>query len=276
MKRIGFIGGGKMAEAIISGIIKAGLYKSDEVYVTDIAIERLNYLKEKYSINTIFGEAKEDSATNELYEKVDIVVLAIKPQFAKSVLLKLKDISKSSDKLIISIMGGVTLSMIESYLDSAVIRVMPNTPMLVNMGASGIALGKKADKTHSDIAYAIFSALGISYIVDEKLIDPLTSVSGTGPAYTYMFIEALSDGGVLMGLPRELAKTLAAQTVMGAAKMVLETGEHPGKLKDNVCSPGGATIAGVRALEAGAFRGTVMNAVEAGKLRMEEVGKKVE
>lgn len=274
-KKVGFIGGGQMGEAIIRGLLKAGLCDARDIYVMDILDSRLQYLKESFQVT----QSSSDRGTGYKYlvENCDIIVLAIKPQVLKEVMECLKDIPWTGDKLIISIVGGARISGIEKYVPSVpVIRVIPNTPMLVNIGASGISLGQHAAKEHGNLAMRIFEALGVAYLVPENLIDPITSISGTGPAYVYMFIEALADGGVEMGLSREMAQTLAAQTVMGAAKMVLETGEHPGRLKDNVCSPGGATIAGVRALEQGGFRGIVMNAVEAGKTRMEEVGKKAE
>ncbi len=276
-KKIGFIGGGQMAEAILSGMIKGELCQGSDIVVSDIVEQRLSYLKEKYKINTFEDDCVNDSGCLKIIDHSDIIILAIKPQFIKPILENLKKGFWRKDQLIISIVGGVKLSFIESYItDTPVIRVIPNTPMLVNMGASGIAVGKNAKESHGETALTIFNALGIGYIVDEKLIDAVTSVSGTGPAFAYMFIEAMADGGVEMGLTRAMAQALAAQTLMGAAKMVLETGEHPGRLKDNVCSPGGATIAGVRALEQGGFRGIIMNAVEAGKIRMEEVGKKAE
>ena len=276
-KKIGFIGGGQMAEAILSGMIKGGLGQESDIYVSDISEERLSYLEEKYKVNTLVNDPVRDTGCLKIIDTSDIVILAIKPQYTKSILENLKKGFWRKDQLVISIIGGVKLSFIEDYItETPVIRVIPNTPMLVNMGASGIALGKNAKGSDGETAMTIFNALGIGYVVDEKLIDAVTSVSGTGPAFAYMFIEAMADGGVEMGLPRAMAQSLAAQTLMGAAKMVLETGEHPGKLKDNVCSPGGATIAGVRALEQGGFRGIIMDAVEAGKVRMEEVGKKAE
>ncbi|HMM21939.1 MAG TPA: pyrroline-5-carboxylate reductase [Selenomonadales bacterium] len=274
-RKIGFIGGGQMGEAIIRGLLKAGLCVAQDIHVMDILASRLQYLKDKFQVT----QSRSDRNTGYAYlaENCDIIVLAVKPQVLKEVMEYLKDISWTGDKLIISIVGGAKTTAIEKYVPGIpVVRVIPNTPMLVNIGASGVALGQRATQEHGRLALQIFEALGIAYVVPEHLIDPITSVSGTGPAYVYMFIEALADGGVEMGLSREMAQALAAQTVMGAAKMVLETGEHPGRLKDNVCSPGGATIAGVRALEQGGFRGIVMDAVEAGKVRMEEVGKKAE
>ncbi len=203
-------------------------------------------------------------------------MFSIKPQSLQEVLKYVENLKWTEKHLVISIVGGAKTSTIEKVLKKArIVRVIPNTPMLVGIGASGVARGTFATKEDAEFVHSLFSSLGVSFIVSENLIDSITAVSGCGPAYVYMMIEAMADGGVDMGLSREIAQSLAAQTVMGAAKMVLETGEHPGKLKDKVCSPGGSTIAGVKALEQGKFRGTIINAIEAGKVRMEEVGKKI-
>lgn len=274
-KKIGFIGGGQMGGAIIKGLLKSGLCYPEDIYVMDILESRLEYLDKTLQI--VNSSSDKETAYTYLVEHCDIVILAIKPQVLKEVLKYIKDAPWKENHLVISIVGGAKISAIEKYLDHIpVVRVIPNTPMLVNIGASGLALGKNASQEHGICALHIFQALGIAYLVPEQLIDPITSVSGCGPAYIYMLIEAMADGGVEMGLTREMAQTLAAQTVMGAAKMVLETGDHPGKLKDNVCSPGGSTIAGVKSLERDGFRGTIINAIGAGKARMEQVGKLAE
>ncbi len=269
--KIGFIGAGQMAEAIFSGLLRSEIFKSDEVYLTDISKPRLDLMKEKHGVSNIF------IADDDGYEKViadcDLIMFSIKPQFASDLLAKIGTKFRK-EQTVVSIMGGVPLSFLEEKIhNSKIVRVMPNTPMLVNEGASGIALGRGCGDAEGNLMKKLFSAVGTCYILPESLIDPLTGVSGAGPAYCYMFIEALADGGVKMGLPRQMAMELAAQTLIGSAKMVLETGEHPGKLKDNVCSPGGGTIAGVYALEKGAFRATVIDAVEGCITRMREVGK---
>lgn len=275
-KKIGFVGTGQMGEAILRGVLSAGLFEPDDIYVMDVLDNRLQYLKENFKITHLSSD--KNTAYNYIVDNCDIVLLCIKPQVSKDVLKYIKDCNWNKEKhVIISIMGGIKTSFIEQYLpDIPVVRVIPNTPMLVNIGASGVAPGKSASHSHAQLVYDIFKTLGVSYLVEEKFIDPITAISGCGPAYVYMMIEAMADGGVDLGLPREMAQTLAAQTVMGSAKMVLDIDEHPGRLKDKVCSPGGSTIAGVKALEQGAFRGTIMNAIEAGKIRMEEVGKKEE
>lgn len=274
-KKIGFIGGGQMGEAIIRGLLKANLFRPEDIYVMDILDSRLQYLKDNFQITQ--SSSDRNTGYNYLVENCDIILLAIKPQVLKEVLEYIQTAPWNKNQFIISIVGGGKTSSIEKYLkEFPVVRVIPNTPMLVNIGASGIALGKFATEEQGDIALHIFQKLGVAVKVTENLIDPITSVSGTGPAYVYMFIEALADGGVEMGLTREIAQTLAAQTVMGAAKMVLETTEHPERLKDRVCSPGGATIAGVRVLEEGGFKGLIMKAVDAGRTRMEQVGRQAD
>ncbi len=274
-KKIGFIGGGQMGGAIIGGLLKAGLFESKDVYVMDILQSRLDFLKEKFNITN--SSSDRASGYEYLVKNCDIILLAIKPQSLQEVLQSTGVLNFREGQLVVSIVGGAKTATIEKALKEVhVVRVIPNTPMLVNIGASGVAKGKFADQQDVELVNKMFSALGVSFIVPEHLIDPITAVSGAGPAYVYMFIEAMADGGVEAGLPRDVAQALAAQTVMGAAKMVLETGEHPGRLKDNVCSPGGCTIAGVRALEKGGFRGAIMDCVEAGKVRMEEVGRKAE
>jgi pyrroline-5-carboxylate reductase len=189
----------------------------------------------------------------------------------------LGDIAPAADtsKLVISIAAGITIGRIEKLLtgNPRVIRVMPNTPALVLAGAAGIAAGTSAGKDDLDIAQEIFNAVGRAVVVEEKLMDAVTGLSGSGPAYVFMIIDALSDAGVKAGLPRPLALELAAQTVFGSAKMVLETKEHPAKLRDMVTSPGGTTIEGLHALEKGKLRATLMNAVEAATARSRELGK---
>jgi len=274
-KKIGFIGGGQMGGAIIGGLLNAGLFESEDIYVMDILPQRLEYLKSIYNINN----SSSDSAKGYKYltDNCDIILFAVKPQSLQEVLHSIEILNWQEKHLVVSIVGGAKTSSIEKALkDVHVVRVIPNTPMLVNIGASGVSRGKFATQEDAELVHGLFSALGVSFIVPEHLIDPITAVSGAGPAYVYMFIEAMADGGVEMGIPRDVAQALAAQTVMGAAKMVLDSTEHPGRLKDNVCSPGGCTIAGVRALEKGCFRGTIMDAIEAGKVRMEEVGKKAD
>ena len=265
-----------MVEAIFSGMLSSGLVSKENVYITDISDSRLSYLKENYGINVIHSkESFENQGNLELLDVADVVIIGTIPQAAAGILT---DIAPKMDErmpVVLSIMGGVTLDYIENYVKKAhVIRIMPNTPMLVQQGAAGVALGKNATEEDGKIALEIFNSVGRAYLLPESLIDPLTSVSGCGPAYAAMFIQAMADGGVEMGLPRNMAVELAAKTLIGTGTMVLEKGLHPEILKDNVCTPGGGTIAGVRALEAGGFRGVVMDAVEGGMKRMIEVAEK--
>lgn len=272
-KKIGFIGGGRMGEAIFSGIMSAGLVPPEDMYVADIRKERQKELQEIYGIIPIDAGA-DNSGIKQMLANVDIVFLAVQPQSAAVLLEDVKDYFDPKKHILVSIMGGVTLAFLQEYLtETPVIRVMPNTPMTVNAGCSGISLGKNAAQIHGDIALELFEAIGIAYLLPENLIDPLTGISGCGPAFCAVFIQALADGGVELGLPRDMAIKIAAQTVVGTGKMVLATNEHPEILKDNVCTPGGGTIAGVRALEMRAFRGTVISAVEDSVARMREVAK---
>jgi pyrroline-5-carboxylate reductase len=266
-KKIAFLGGGNMAEALIKGILAAGAAKAGQMSVTDVSIERLEYLKKTYGI--IVQKNNKDAVSG-----ADVVLLCVKPQVIDKVLEEIAPAADSS-KLVISIAAGITLGRIEKSLTSnpRIVRVMPNTPALVLAGAAALAAGKTATAADVAIAQQIFGAVGRAVVVEEKLMDAVTGLSGSGPAYVFMIIDALSDAGVKEGLPRQLALELAAQTVYGAAKMVLETKEHPGKLRDMVTSPGGTTIEGLHALEKGKLRATLMNAVEAATARSKELGK---
>jgi len=201
----------------------------------------------------------------------DVIVLAVKPHIIQSAC---EDVAKvDTQALVISIAAGIKLAQLEKHLPGRrVIRVMPNTPCLVGEASSGISLGSLATEEDSNTVKRIFGAVGLAVVVAENLLDAITGVSGSGPAYVFQFIEALSDGGVRAGLPRAIATQLAAQTVKGAAEMVLQTGKHPGELKDAVTSPGGTTIAGVEALEKGGFRATTISAVLATTKRSMQLG----
>lgn len=271
--KFGFIGAGRMAEAILSGLISKGVSSPSDIYATDISEKLLDEIRSKYEITAI-PNGPSGNGIAELLSLAEVIFLAVKPQYAASIL---RDAGKlfTPRHTVISIMGGVSTDTIEAYIPSSpVVRVMPNTPMLVCEGAAGICAGKSASREHAELALNLFSKLGRAYALPEALMNPLTGVSGCGPAFVYMLIEALADGGVFAGLPRDIALELAAQTVIGAGKMALETGRHPGVLKDEVCSPGGATIAGVASLEASGFRGAVIGAVSAAVERMGEVGRK--
>lgn len=264
--KIAFIGGGNMAEAIIKGMIAGGT-PAEAILVSEPVGARRGYLSSTYGVITTGnnGDAARSCAT---------IILAVKPQQAASVCAALSgDIN--SGHLLVSIMAGVSCRAIEGFFTNSprVVRVMPNTPSLVLAGAAAAAAGNLATAEDMAKVAGIFSLVGCCYKVEEKLMDAVTGLSGSGPAYVLTFIEALADGGVKNGLPRDTALNLAIQTVLGTAKLLAETGEHPGSLRDKVTSPGGTTIAGLHALEKGSFRATVMNAVEAATARSQELGK---
>lgn len=267
INKISFIGGGNMAEAIIKGLLKdnAGV----QMMVAEIALERRVYLTDTYPGIKVIDNAAEAAGFGE------IVILAIKPQQATSVLTSLER-SLSPNQLIVSIMAGIRAHTIEEALEpgTRVVRVMPNTPALVGEGATAICGGRKATATDLDKTETIFAQIGQVVRIEEKLMDAVTGLSGSGPAFVCMFIEALTDAGVKNGIPRAIAEKLAVQTVLGTAKLVHESGDHPALLRDKVTSPGGTTIAGMHALEVGAFKGTVMNAVDVATQRSKELAGK--
>jgi len=260
-----------MAEAMLSGLLKAGLHP-DNVKVSEPVEARRQYMNKEFGV-----ECKD--ANHEIAQMSDVVIMAVKPQVLETVLRDLQDRAERNPRiascLIISIVAGKKLSFYAQFLPSTrVARVMPNTPALVGCGASCYVVNDLCAEEDASRVEAIMSKCGIvERVANEALLDAVTGLSGSGPAYVYLLIEAMSDGGVRMGLPRPTATRLAAQTVMGAGKMALTMDKHPGELKDAVTSPGGTTIAGVHALEAGAFRGTVINAVEAATRRSQELGR---
>ena len=264
--KLGFIGCGKMATALAEGVLKAGVYTKDEIFVTDKFPSAVKKLVEKHG----FHAAADNSA---LAAAADAVLLCVKPGDALEALRSARE--QLSGKLVISILAGITLEVLQEAAceNVRVIRVMPNTPALIHKGAAAYSLGQSATDADAAIVEKIFSAVGIVFRVKEELLDAVTGLSGSGPAYIYVVIEALADAGVLMGLPRDLAQHLAAQTVSGAAEMVLQTGLHPAQLKDQVTSPGGTTIAGLEALEAAGIRSAFLSGVRAATERSRELGK---
>ena len=264
--KIGFLGAGKMANALAKGFINAGLVKKNQMFAADpVAAAREHFAAET---------GAETFASNlEVVRSANVLVLATKPDQVPGALAEVAP-AFSREHFLISIAGGVTLTKLEEPLPAGarVVRVMPNTPALVGAGAAGFAPGTHATPADVELAQKLLSAVGLAIPVKEKLLDAVTGLSGSGPAYVYQFIEALSDGGVACGLPRDVAIRLAAQTVLGAAKMVLETGLHPGVLKDQVTSPGGTTIEGVHELEKAAFRAAAINAVRAATEKSRKLG----
>jgi pyrroline-5-carboxylate reductase len=263
---IGFLGAGKMAGALASGFIRAGLVGTKDV----LAGDPYDAARKRFA-----GEVgSETTASNtDILKFANTVILAVKPNHAMDVLAGLRD-GFTGDYLLISIAAGVTLAKLENALPAGarVIRVMPNTPALVGESASAFALGKNATAADSELAKKLLSAVGIAFQVKENLLDAVTGLSGSGPAYVFSFIEGLIDGGVAMGLPRDMATKLAAQTVLGAAKMVLETSQNPSVLRDQVTSPGGTTIEGLHELEKGKLHDVVMSAVRAATEKSKKLG----
>ena len=265
-KKIAVIGAGNMGEALIAGMLAAKAVVPDDIHATDVVAERLDRVKARYGVRV--GTDNRAAAGWS-----DIVILAVEPQVLDHILDDLGSVLTES-KLILSVAAGCVIARIVAHLSPGVrvVRCMPNQPSVVQAGISGLAWGKNVTAEDERLARAIFESVGRVVVVEERLMDVVTGLSGSGPAYIFLIIEALADGGVKMGLPRGVALELAAQTVFGAAKMTLETGEHPGRLKDKVTSPGGTTVAGLHALERGRLRASLMDAVEAAARRSQELG----
>ncbi|MDN5346831.1 MAG: pyrroline-5-carboxylate reductase [Clostridia bacterium] len=264
---IGFIGVGAMGEALIRGILNAGLVPAESIVASDIDAAKTREVGRRYGIRIL-------KTNQEVVNEAATVVLAVKPQVIRSVI---QGLEVTREKLIISIAAGITLADMEGWLgpDIPVVRVVPNTPCLIGEGVSALAGGKAATSEHLERAQEIFAAVGRVAVLPENLLDAVTALSSSGPAYVYLFIEALADGGVRVGLPRDLALDFAARTVLGAAKMVLQQG-HPATLKDKVASPGGTTIAALEVLEQGAVRGAIIGAVRAAAERARELSREHE
>jgi pyrroline-5-carboxylate reductase len=267
-KRVAFLGTGNMGEALVKGLLRAGVATKEEILCTELRPERQEEIRARYGVR-VTGDSEKAVA------EADIIVLSVKPQNMDELLEQIAPAIDHS-KLVISIAAGISIAAIARKLGAGVriVRTMPNTPALVGAGATALARGAHATDADLQQAKALFEAVGIAHIVEEHHLDAVTGLSGSGPAFVFLVIEALADGGVKTGLARPAAMALAAQTVMGAAKLVLETGEHPGRLKDQVTSPGGTAIAGVHALEQGGLRAALIAAVEAAAKRSHELGEK--
>lgn len=262
----GFVGGGAMAESLIRGFLQNGLAQPTQVWVSDISTDRLSYLANTYKVATTTDNAAVAAQSS-------VVLLTIKPNIVLKALDTIAAVL-APDTLVISVAAGVPLAKIEAILmDNPIIRVMPNTPVAVGAGMSAVSLGSKAQDHHGRLVAELFAAVGKSVIVEEGLLDAVTGLSGSGPGYAFVLIDALADAGVRVGLPRKMAITLAAQTLLGSAKMVLETGEHPAALRDGVTSPGGTTIAGIHVLEQQGVRAALSDAVMAACEKSREMGK---
>jgi len=265
--RIGFIGGGNMAEAFIKGLIKGG-FPAGDILVAEPVDVRRDSLANSYGI-AVTGD------NLAVVRGCEIVVLAVKPQVVEQVVVPLAAVF-TPEKLLVSILAGVTTATLEGLLGGTprVVRAMPNTPALTGAGATGLCGGRFANAEDLSYSRRLCEAFGLVRLVSEEQLDAVTGLSGSGPAYVFTVIEALADGGVQEGLPRETALALAVQTVLGAAQLVKESGEHPALLRDRVCSPGGTTIAAVRELEEKGLRAALMAAVSAASRRSRELGKK--
>jgi pyrroline-5-carboxylate reductase len=267
-KKLTFLGSGNMAEALVKGLLRAGTASREELICSEPRTERRDELRARYGVE-VTGDNRAAAAA------ADIVLLSVKPQSMDDLL---EEIAPAIDhsKLIVSIAAGVPISAIARKLGAGVriVRTMPNTPALVGAGATALARGSHATEADLEQARALFDAVGVTAIVEEHHLDAVTGLSGSGPAFLFLVIEALADGGVKVGLARPVAMALAAQTVLGSAKLVIETKEHPGRLKDMVTSPGGTAIAGVHALEIGGLRAALIAAVEAAAKRSHELGEK--
>jgi pyrroline-5-carboxylate reductase len=265
-KKIGFLGGGRMGEALIKGILQANLVSADQILVMEPDGARRSWLSEQYGV-AVYAEPES------VWSNCGIVLLAVKPQIMGRVLTENKKMIRKGH-LLISIAAGITIAFLEQHTPkgSRIIRVMPNTPALVLEAASALSGGHNATQKDMEQATAIFEAIGKAVVVEEHLLDAVTGLSGSGPAYVFTFLEALIDAGLRVGLPRPIAETLVYQTVLGATRLAMTSGEHPAQLRAMVTSPGGTTIAGLHELESAGFNGILMDAVEAATKRSVELG----
>lgn len=271
-KKLGFVGGGNMTEALVRGLVTGSSIGAKNILVSDPISKRLEYIHKEYRVKTT-------SDNRELVQESEILILAVKPQVATNVLEHFADLV-DGNKLVVSVVAGLSINSIENYLDTegkkkiSVVRTMPNTPALVQEGVTAICASGHVAKMDMEAVHYIFKAIGQTVDVEEVHIDAVTGLSGSGPAYILMIIEALSDAGVKVGLSREVSNILTIQTVLGTAKLARDSGKHPGELKDMVTSPGGTTISGLHKLEEGGLRTTLMNAVESATQRSKELGEK--
>ncbi|MFP6656719.1 MAG: pyrroline-5-carboxylate reductase [Pirellulales bacterium] len=266
-KSIGFVGAGQMARALARGFVAAELFEAAQILASDPS----ETARDEFS--KIVSGASTSMDNKEVAARADVIVLAVKPQLVDTVLAEIAG-SISDRQLVVSIAAGVSLTQLAASLgeQTRLVRVMPNTPCLISQGASAFCIGGAATDIDAELVEMLLSSVGRVFRLQESLMDAVTGLSGSGPAFVCLLVEALSDGGVRMGLPRDVASTLASQMVAGTALMILATGEHPAILKDRVASPGGTTIAGLEALESHSFRAALIAAVEAATKRSAELG----
>lgn len=264
---VGFIGTGCMGTAMIRSIVKSGTIPADRIHVFDVDKEKTSQLRKELGINVL-------NSASDIVEKSGIIILAVKPNVLKPVLESCKSVFDSK-KILVSFAVGIPIKFYKEIIgdDKKVIRTMPNTPMQVGEGMTLISYGNEITEAEGEIIKELFACTGKAEVLDEKLMSEVTALTGSSPAYVYMFIEAMADAAVQSGIPRTLAYKLAAQAVLGSAKMVLETGKHPGELKDQVCSPGGTTIEAVCALEKNGFRFAVIDAMKECTKKARDIGK---
>lgn len=266
-KTIGFIGSGNMAQAMISSILSSDLIAKEQIIASEIIVPLREMVEKKYNIKTT-GDNKE------VVKIADFIILAIKPNVYHLVLNEVKDYIKEG-AIVIGIGAGISLSFLKEHLNPSTkaIKAMPNTPAMVGEGMTALSMRDKFSEVEMDQVLSIFNSFGKTEIVEEYLMDGVTALSGSSPAYVYMMIEAMADGAVLEGIPREQAYKMAAQAVLGSAKMILDTNMHPGQLKDNVCSPGGTTIEAVASLEKSGFRSAIIEAIRICADKSRKMGK---
>jgi pyrroline-5-carboxylate reductase len=263
-KKLCIIGLGKMGSTLAKGLVNAGILKKEQIVGTDICVDN-------FEMNPVYCNIETLNDNIKAVQQCDIVLLSVKPQVIDKVLKEISSFCK--DKIVISIAAGITIEHLEKALPSSakIIRAMPNTPILVGEGVIAISRNKNVSDEEISMVKNLLGSVGRVYLVEEDMMDVITALSGSGPAYVYIIIEALADGGVLMGLPRDLSLEFAARTVLGSAKMVLESNKHPGELKDMVTSPGGTAIRGIEVLENRGIRGIIMNAVKEAANRSQEI-----
>jgi pyrroline-5-carboxylate reductase len=266
-KTLAFLGGGNMSDALIAGLLQAGTARPEQIIATDILPDRRDHLKSRYRIKTTPDNREAAGLAN-------ILILSVEPQVLDEVLEEIEP-AVQADCLILSVAAGYPIARVASHLKAVtrIVRAMPNTPSTVREAVTALTFTHGLSEDDRNIARTVFESVGKVVVVEERLMDAVTGLSGSGPAYVYVMIEALADGGVKMGLPRQVAELLAAQTVLGAARMLIESGDSPGRLKDRVASPGGTTMAGLYQLEKGRLRATLISAVEAAAKRSAELGK---
>ena len=263
---IGFLGAGQMARALAGGFARADLVSGSDI----VAFDPSSAAEERFAAEV--AGARLLRSNTEVVETAAVVILAVKPQQIESVAAEING-QLRPEQLLVSIAAGIALERLASaFRTERIVRVMPNTPCLVGVGAAGYSLGKATTDEDAQLVGQLMNSVGLAFQVEERLLDAVTGLSGSGPAFAYMIVEALADGGVRMGLPRDTAIALAAQTLLGSARMVLASGQHPAVLKDRVASPGGTTIAGIQALEQHGLRAALMAAVQSATNRSRELG----